>query len=105
MKKHIFSFFLWVLAIGLLSSCIKEEAPNMEADIEEATFENAADRLRSQPIISNDRVTFRLRKFSGDYLFAPEFTLTPGATIVPESGTELDFFEAQEYTVTSEDGV
>lgn len=102
--KRLFTLSLCILSMGLLLSCIKEEALNMEADILEATFENAAERLRTQPAISNDKVTFRLRKFAGDYLFAPEFILTPGASIAPESGTELDFFEAQEYTVTSEDG-
>lgn len=35
---------------------------------------------------------------------APEFTLTPGATIMPASGTVLDFNTAQNYIVTSEDG-
>ena len=35
---------------------------------------------------------------------APEFTLTPGATISPASGTERDFTTPQYYTVTSQDG-
>lgn len=35
---------------------------------------------------------------------APEFKLTPGATINPESGTPRNFVIPQEYTVTSEDG-
>ena len=34
---------------------------------------------------------------------APEFTLTPGATISPASGTAFDFTTPQIYTVTSED--
>ena len=36
---------------------------------------------------------------------SPEFTLTPGATISPASGTTRDFSEPQYYTVTSEDGI
>ena len=35
---------------------------------------------------------------------SPEFTLTPGASISPASGTTLDFSEPQYYTVVSEDG-
>ena len=35
---------------------------------------------------------------------APEFTITPGATIEPASGTVLDFSQPQKYTVTSQDG-
>ena len=35
---------------------------------------------------------------------APEFELTPGATISPASGTVRDFSSSQYYTVTSEDG-
>ena len=35
----------------------------------------------------------------------PEFTLTPGATISPLSGTERNFNTPQEYTVTAADGV
>lgn len=36
---------------------------------------------------------------------APEFVLTEGATIVPASGTMLDFSKPQTYTVTSQDGL
>ena len=35
---------------------------------------------------------------------APVFTLTPGATIKPASGTAFDFTTPRTYTVTSEDG-
>ena len=35
---------------------------------------------------------------------APEFVLTPGATITPASGTKRDFTSPQKYVVVSEDG-
>ncbi|HLR00083.1 MAG TPA: hypothetical protein VK102_06875, partial [Sphingobacterium sp.] len=105
MKNYLLPLLFSFLLISTLSSCIKEEAPNAEADIENATLENAPDILQTQPNIGNNTIVFRLRKFSGNYIFAPEFTLTPGAKIEPENGTKRDFFEPQEYTVTSEDGL
>ncbi len=89
---------------AIFTSCIKEEALNTEADIEMASIENGASLLQVEPLITNSKVTFRLRQFSGNYSFAPEFVLTEGATIEPASGTELDFSTPQIYTVTSEDG-
>lgn len=83
-------------------SCIKEEAPNAEADIESCTL--AGDVLNRDPVIGNDRVTLFLKKGTDLTALAPEFTLTPGAMISPASGTERDFTTPQEYTVTSEDG-
>ena len=94
-----------VLSVGLLfSSCIREEAPNMEADIESVTIANAESLLQTEPVIESNNITFRMKTFSGSYKFAPEFKLSDGATISPASGTELDFTQPQTYTVTSQDG-
>ena len=94
-----------VLSVGLLfSSCIREEAPNMEADIESVTIANAENLLQTEPVIESNNITFRMKTFSGSYKFAPEFKLSDGATISPASGTELDFTQPQTYTVTSQDG-
>ena len=90
---------------AIFTSCIKEEALNAEADIVKATIDNAKDLLQVAPSITNDKVTFKLRQFASSYKFAPEFVLTEGATIIPESGTELDFLNPQTYIVTSEDGL
>lgn len=91
-----------LLAVLLaLQSCIKEEALNAEADIESCTL--AGDVLNRDPVITNDKVTLYVKKGTDVSRLAPEFTLTPGATIVPESGTLLDFTTPQTYTVTSED--
>lgn len=93
-----------LMALLLLSACIKDEPLNAEADIETATLENADEILSNQATIKNNSVQFRLKKFKDDLRFAPLFTLTPGATIDPPSGTERDFVEPQNYVVTSEDG-
>ncbi len=82
-------------------SCIKEEALNSEADIESCTL--AGDVLNRDPIIENDKVTLILKKGTDLTALAPEFTLTPGATISPASGAMRDFTSPQYYEVISED--
>ena len=84
-------------------SCIKEEAPNSEADIESCTLADKNNLLILNPVIGNKRITLFLKKGTVTAL-APEFTLTPGATISPAGGTERNFTTPQEYEVTSEDG-
>ena len=94
-----------VVSAGLLfNSCIREEAPNMEADIESVTIANAENLLQIDPVVDGNNITFRMKTFSGSYKFAPIFNLSEGATISPASGTELDFTQPQTYTVTSQDG-
>lgn len=102
--KYKFIILLTTMTTLLMGSCIKEEAPNSEADIEEAHIEHEELTLQTKATVGNDRIIFRLKRFSGSYLYAPEFVLTDGATIEPKSGTELNFLEPQKYTVTSQDG-
>ena len=83
-------------------SCIQDEAPNAEADILTCTV--PADILRRDPIITNDKITLMVKSNTDLSKQSPEFTLTPGASISPASGTTLDFSEPQYYTVVSEDG-
>jgi hypothetical protein len=123
---RIYRNSLWALLLLplALSSCIKEEAPNSEADITGVTLPDSASLLR-EPVINNNDIT--LYANTADSVLAPEFTLTPGATIEPASGTPRKFFTRQltvnhndmtdeddttytftstpqQYTVTSEDG-
>lgn len=88
-----------------ISSCIQDEALNAEADIE--TCSVPGDVLNREPIIGNDEITLPLKKGADITKLAPEFTLTPGATIEPASGTVRDFTDTKDkpllYTVTSED--
>ncbi|WP_455592049.1 PCMD domain-containing protein [Bacteroides sp.] len=97
LKNLIACFFLGFIA----TSCIKDEAPNAEADIETCTV--PGDVLNREPIIENERITLILKKGTDITALAPKFTLTPGATMVPESGSVLDFTNPQYYEVTSED--
>ena len=101
MKLKIFTISL-LLAGAACVSCIREEALNTEADIESCTLANGV--LNRDPVIENEKVTLYLKKTADLSDLAPEFTLTPGATISPASGTKLDFSSPQYYEVTSEDG-
>lgn len=103
--KYRIIVLLTAVTTLFMSGCIKDEALNTEADIETASIPHGDQILQVKPSIGDDRVIFRLKRFSGSYLQAPEFTLTGGATIEPASGTEQDFFAPKQYKVTSQDGV
>lgn len=92
------------LACMALTSCIKEELPNAECDITGASL--PAEILNGDPVFRKETNTVEFHVMLGTEVTAlsPEFTLTPGATIVPPSGTTRDFTNPQTYTVTSEDG-
>ncbi len=95
--------WLAVLCVMLLAvSCIKKEPLNAECDIVAVSLPD--DELNRRPIVENDRVTLIVKNYVNVTNLAPEFILTPGATISPESGTVRDFTEPQTYVVTSEDG-
>ena len=88
--------------ILLCTSCIKDEAPNAEADI--LSCKVPVEILKREPIIQNNSITLMVKPTTDIKHQAPEFTLTEGATITPPSGTELDFTDPQKYVVTSESG-
>lgn len=92
-----------LMAAFSFSGCIREEALNMEADIEEATLTGFEADLQEAPKVLDDKIEIRFKTPLSDFEFAPEFKLTKGATISPESGTKLDFSTPQKYVVTSED--
>lgn len=85
-----------------LASCVKDELPNAECDILAASL--PGDVLNGDPIVLNQAVEFHVLVGTDVTALAPEFELTPGATIVPASGTARDFSTPQTYVVTSEDG-
>mgnify|MGYP000410497496 FL=1 len=97
LKNLIAYLFLGFVA----TSCIQDEAPNAEADIESCTV--PGDVLNRDPIVGNEQVVLPLKKGADITKLAPEFTLTEGATIEPASGTVHDFTNPQKYTVTSQD--
>ncbi len=101
-------------ASGLLTSCFKDEAPNSECDIQQAfvemegweeIFNNQSD-MKVDIMSSDSIVSFDVKDGADVSKMAPRFKLTDGATISPESGTEMDFSGNTRhlYTVTSEDG-
>ena len=116
-------FFFAVAMTAMLSSCIKEEALNAEADITGVSL-GADSLLIREPEITNNEITIYAN--TRDSILAPQFTLTEGATIEPASGTKRQFFKRvpnpqktdeydglpdsideatpQTYTVTSQDG-
>ena len=101
-----------LMVVGLLSSCIKEEALNTEADIESVTL---AGNVMNRPAAFGDAITeadgskvypVMLYVAEGTDItrLAPELTLTEGATVTPANGTVLDFTTPKDYIVTSQDG-
>ena len=95
-----------------LSSCFKDEAPNAECDIIEASlhvdnptdiFYNPTDTL-VRVLYTDDNISFRVRRKADLPALAPTFRITDGATISPASGSVHDFSKGPViYTVTSED--
>ena len=95
-----------------LSSCFKDEAPNAECDIIEASlhvdnptdiFYNPTDTL-VRVLYTDDNISFSVRRKADLMSLAPTFRITDGATISPASGSVHDFSKGPViYTVTSED--
>ena len=98
--KHV---ILYLLLAIVSFSCIGEEALNAEADILSCALPGVA--MTTSPIINNNSITIFVGPGTDISELTPEFTLTPGATINPLSGTERNFNTPQEYTVTAADGV
>ena len=103
---------LYAFLIGSATvSCIREEAPNAEADITGCTLPgNVLVQDSIDVNVSYDKslnaypIYAQVRKGTDCSQLAPTFTLTPGATIEPASGSVQDFTSPVRYTVTSEDG-
>ena len=95
-----------------LSSCFKDEAPNAECDIIEASlhvdnptdiFYNPTDTL-VRVLYTDDNISFSVRRKADLTSLAPTFRITDGANISPASGSVHDFSKGPViYTVTSED--
>ena len=104
MKK----LFLYLPLLLLGTSCIQEEPLNAEADILTCVVKNEQGKvdinIKGDALVSNTRVMALALPRINLKKLAPEFTITPGATIEPASGTVLDFSQPQKYTVTSQDG-
>lgn len=94
--------FFFLIASMVLSSCVKDEVLNSEADILEVIVPKEI--LKMDPVLENNRITIRVKPETDLSRQSPRFILSKGASISPESGTELDFTQPQTYTVSSQDG-
>ncbi len=108
----------FLIAIALccsMASCIKDEAPNKECDIESAWIEGAeyedlfyqTTEMRKENISSGDTyIIFTVKSMLSLPSQIPvNFKITEGATIEPASGQPQDFTKGPlVYTVTSQDG-
>lgn len=114
MAHRFLSLALASLLALLLASCFKDEPLGTECDIEQAflhadvpdsLFYSAADSLITV-LSAETSIKFRVREGADLSALAPQFVITPGATISPASGSVHDFSDGQVvvYTVTSEDG-
>lgn len=108
--KRLVTYTLAAATLLCTASCIKDEAANAEADIISVTLpEDILTGTEIEYDLSYDETLgaypINIEVYDGTDLtaLAPEFELTPGATIEPESGSTHDFTNAVYYTVTSED--
>lgn len=105
-------FILWLPL--LFGSCIKEEPLGMECDILSASVEGAEyaahfyqpSQMRVDNVPSNSNtIIFLVRSVDSLPPMPIYFTLSPGATVTPTSGSLQDFSHGPvTYTVRSEDG-
>lgn len=102
-SKHLLIPMISLLTLLLvgLDSCIRPEAPNAEADILSVEVEGLTPR--EKPLITNTTIKIEAEPWVERSAVALSFTLTPGATISPASGSKQDFTRPVTYTVTSED--
>lgn len=98
-----------------MTSCIKDEAPTKECDIESAWIEGAeyeqyfyqTTEMRKENISSTEtKIIFSVRSLLSLSKQIPlNLKITEGATVVPANGSLQDFTKGPvTYTVTSEDG-
>jgi hypothetical protein len=100
MKFKMF-FASAILLLGI-TSCIKDEALNMEADIVDMTVNDDAFITRA---ITDNMIQLVITEAADYEHIVPIIEVSPGATVQPESGVAQDFSKGKQvkYTVTSED--
>lgn len=117
LRKRLFMTFAYCLCLIMpisvsLTSCIQDEAPNAEADIvscslpkEILSYSSIDVGLEFDKNINAYPIYISVKPGTDITALAPEFELTPGATIEPASGSVHDFTNPVRYVVTSEDGM
>ncbi|MDR0824573.1 MAG: PCMD domain-containing protein [Prevotella sp.] len=101
MKFRMF-FASAILLLGI-TSCIKDEALNMEADIIDMTVVSDAFITRA---ITENTIQLVITEAADYSNITPIIEVSPGATVQPESGVAQDFSNGKQvkYRVTSQDG-
>lgn len=94
--------FYALVVIFSITSCIKDEPLNREADITDIKVD---ENLFIAKVISegSGEIQIFVTPETDITSLVPEITVTPGAIISPESGIAQNFTNGVEYTVTSED--
>lgn len=106
MRKVLISFIFATVAI--ITSCIREEAPNAECDIlkvDDVWMATYNKYIIGTPQISNYAVAFVVTEDADCSALDPQFVLTPGATIMKDSTCVIGEQTIMYYTVTAEDRV
>lgn len=100
-----------IFCVPAFASCIQDEAPNAEADIEYCIIKDKSIlKVLADTLIKantdHERIVVRVKDGMDLTRIAPEFKLSERATINPANGSEHDFSNdvKVEYIVTSEDG-
>lgn len=107
--------FFAASVLMLFSGCIQDEPLNAECDIikvDSVWIQKNKDFLIGTPIVTNNNVSFNIKKGSDRTQLNPSFILTPGAKLVMKdgafqveaNGVTRDFSSPQIYTAISEDG-
>lgn len=94
-------FLVCVILSFAVFSCIRKEELDTDADILEAYI--PPEFLKTDPIITNNSVEFRVKGNVDLTKQAPIFTLSANATIDPVNGTVRDYTKAQTAVVTAQD--
>lgn len=98
-----------LLVGGLMCfSCIRQEEPNSEADIEECLILNGEGvedpNIKGNIVVTNTQVMAQATPMIDLSKLCLKVKLTEGATITPDPGELKDYSKPQSFTVTSEDG-
>jgi hypothetical protein len=100
-RNAIIRFVCMFAFIAVLVSCKKDEIKSSECEIVSFTVDGV------EWNIYNKEITYAYPAETEEISMRPTITLSPGATVSPESGVARNFFtnEGITYTVTAEDGV
>ncbi|MDR0196165.1 MAG: PCMD domain-containing protein [Myroides sp.] len=99
MRQYIKALLL--LTPMVLTSCIKDEELDTNADILEAYI--PSEYLKTDPIITNTSIEFKVKANIDLEKQTPFFIISPNATMDPPNGTTRNYTNSQEVTITAQD--